>query len=126
MTEEAKQFLARAVRACEKAGVFLDRGASSFAAGRAYYAMLYSARALVAECGVRARKHGEICTALAEHYTRPGRLPSEFHACLRAALERRARGTDGGEAVTLDEAEHLVAGAREFVGAARRLLGAGG
>ncbi len=57
MREETSKLVEKASRAIGAAEALLARGDSDFAAGRAYYAMFYTAEALLVESGRRFRKH---------------------------------------------------------------------
>lgn len=53
MTEIARKLLDKAGRAIHAAETLLREGDADFGAGRAYYAMFYTAEALLAEKGLR-------------------------------------------------------------------------
>jgi uncharacterized protein (UPF0332 family) len=115
-------FLGRAAQALAKAGALLDSGATGAAAARPYYAMVYAAKALLNEEGLRPRSHARLIEELDRRRASPGALDARLLGCLAAAAERR-RVPEPGEELSYEEAERLVAEAREFVAAAERRLG---
>ncbi len=124
MREEAKKFLEKASRAIRAAEILLRDGAVDFAAGRAYYAMFYTAEALLAEAGKRFRKHSGVHAAFGEEFAKSGRLDPKYHAWLLDAFDKRIQGDYGLEAVvTLEDVRGLIMQAREFLEEAHRFLG---
>ena len=108
------KLLAKAERAAQTAAAALAAGAPEAAAGRAFYALLYSAKALLNERRIRLRSHVRIAAALARI---GGADAVRLCEWLSAAIERRRRG-DAGE-LTYEEAAELVARARAAVESVR-------
>jgi uncharacterized protein (UPF0332 family) len=107
------KLLAKAERAGQIAAAALAAGAPEVAGGRAFYAILYAAKALLNERGLRLRTHARIAAALAAM----GPAGEPLHAWLAAAMARR-RGDESGE-LTYDEAAALLEHARGALTAAR-------
>ena len=107
--------LAKADRAAAAADAALASGAPETAAGRAFYAMLYAAKALLNERGLRLRTHQRIVAALAQ--VAADRDPP-LQAWLATALARRRAGETNE--LTYEEAGALAERARQAVAAARR------
>jgi uncharacterized protein (UPF0332 family) len=101
--------LAKARRAVAAAEAGLAGGAAEIAAGRAFYAMLYAAKARLSEAGLRPRAHARVLEAYAALPVVEG-APVVW---LTDALALRARGDE----LAWDAAEALVAQARAFVAA---------
>jgi uncharacterized protein (UPF0332 family) len=123
MTEESRKLLDKANRALRAAETLMKAGDPEFAAGRAYYAMLHAAQALLRERGLRYRKHAGVHTAFGEHFTKVGALDAKYHRWLLDAFDERLRGDYDFDA-SLD-AEHVgmrIEQAREFIDVARALL----
>lgn len=84
-----------------------------FAAGRAYYAMFYTAEALLAEQGLRFRKHGGVHAAFGQHFAKTAQLDPKFHRWLLDGFDKRGQGDYGLEAVlTTEEIERMIEQAR--------------
>lgn len=113
MRPGSDKLLAKAERAASIAASVLEEGAPEAAAGRAFYAMLYAAKVLLNEHGIRLRAHTRIAAALAR-VALPDSPP--LHEWLAAAIERRRSGE--GE-LTYEDAAQLVEQARQAVAVAR-------
>lgn len=128
MKEETAKLLEKGKAAIHAADVLLQANEMEFAAGRAYYAMLYVAKALLAEKGVRAgRKHSSVHALFGEHFAKPGVLDSNFHRWLIDAFDQRLLGDYEIEAtITAEQVQETMRQAREFLGATQRYLETGG
>lgn len=100
------KLLAKAERAAHIAAAALEGGAPDVAAGRAFYAILYAAKAALNERGIRLHAHIRIAAAVDE--------PVREH--LTAAIARRRSGETE---VTYDEAAAMVERANTCVMAVR-------
>ena len=58
--ESSQRLLEKVARAIEAADTLLENGLGEFATGRAYYAMFYTAEALLNEKDLRFSKHGGV------------------------------------------------------------------
>lgn len=124
MKEQTRKLLDKAARAVHAAKTLLDEGDVDFAAGRAYYSMLYVAEALLNEKDLRFRKHGGVHAAFGDHFIKTGLLDPKFHRWLLDAFDKRVQGDYGVEAaITQEDVEQLIAQADEFLKEARRHLG---
>lgn len=123
MTGEAKGFLDKAARAIHAAQVLLREREYEFSAGRAYYAMLYTAEALLAERNLHFRKHGGVHAAFGEHFVKTGLMDTKYHRWILDAFDKRAEG-DYGLNVVLSETDirAMISQATELLGAARSLI----
>ena len=124
MKSESRLLLSKAERAIRAAEALVQADESDFAAGRAYYAMLYAAEALLFERGLQFRKHSAVHSAIGEQLVRRGLLDARFHRWLLDAFDVRIQADYGVDAlITADEAKTLIAQAREFVLEAARIIG---
>lgn len=123
MTEQVRKLLEKADRAISAAEALLKRGDPDFAAGRAYYAMLYVAEALLLEKGLRFRKHGSVHAAFGEHFAKSDVLDAKYHRWLLNAYDQRILGDYGVDAsLDAEDVQVMIQRAGEFVGAARRYV----
>ena len=60
MKDHTRKLLDKAARAIRVASLLVDNRETEFAAGRAYYAMFYTAEALLYEAGQRSRSHSGV------------------------------------------------------------------
>lgn len=124
MKEESGKLLDKASRAVHAAETLLREGDTDFAAGRAYYAMFYTAEALLIEKELRYRKHAGVHAAFGENFAKTGLLDSKFHRRLLDAFDKRIQGDCGVETfVTSEDVTSILGQAREFLAAARVYLG---
>jgi uncharacterized protein (UPF0332 family) len=123
--ESTARRLDKASRAIRAAELLLRAQDAEFAVGRAYYAMFYTAEALLNERGLRFREHGGVHGAFGEHFVKSGEFDQIYHRWLLEAFEERVTGDYGVETVAASEEEALmIERAREFLREARRYLGA--
>lgn len=123
MKREAEKLLEKAARAIDASRMLLASGAPEFAAGRAYYAMFYTAEALLAARGLRFGKHSGVHAAFGEHFAKTEILDPTFHRWLLDAFDKRIAG-DYGVDVRFEEAEvrEMQERAQTFLQAARLYL----
>jgi uncharacterized protein (UPF0332 family) len=120
---ETQQLLDKALRALDAAQTLLDRGDADFSIGRAYYAMFYIAEALLHEQGLRSRKHSGVIALFGSTFAKTGAMDTKFHRWLLDAFDKRILADYGVDAVlTHEDSAQMIAQAREFWEAARRLL----
>jgi uncharacterized protein (UPF0332 family) len=123
MIEDAGKLLDKADRAIKAAETLLQTGATDFAAGRAYYAMFFTAEALLLEKGLSHSKHSAVHASFGKIYAKEGILDKKFHRWLLDAFDQRIIGDYGVEAViTQQDVEVMIDHAREFLAAARQIL----
>ncbi len=95
MKRKTERLLAKAQEAIEAAELLLKGGKNDFAAGRAYYAMFYTAGALLFEEGLEYRKHSGVHAAFGRHFVKTGVLDAKFHRYLLEAFESRLEADYG-------------------------------
>jgi uncharacterized protein (UPF0332 family) len=101
----------------------MGTGILHFAVGRAYYAMFYTAEALLAEKGLTFKKHVGVHRSFSEHYVKTGVFDQKYFYWLIAAFNSRMVGdyairTEFED----DEVREWISQAREFLVAAREYL----
>ena len=116
MKESSRRLLDKAGRAIEAAKTLLVSGYPEFATGRAYYAMFYTAEALLNEKELQFSKHGGVHGAFGEHYVKTGLFDAKYHRWLLDAFDQRIEGDYADEVVVVDQdAQELINQAREFL-----------
>jgi len=121
--EEARKLLAKAERALHAAETLVGDGDFEFAAGRAYYAMLHAAQALLREHDLRYRRHAGVHGAFGERFAKAGRLDPKYHRWLLDALDDRLRGDyDVDASFDRGNVNKRIEQAREFLAAAKVYL----
>ena len=122
MKEQSQLLFAKARRAIHAAEILVRGGEADSAAGRAYYAMFYTASALLAENDLESTKHSGVHALFGEHFAKPGRIDPKFHRFLLDAFDRRLQADYSFEAViTGEEVIAMIEHAREFLAHAEDL-----
>ena len=123
MKEITLKFLGKAERAIRAAEKLRSGNDTEFAAGRAYYAMFYTASALLVEQGLNFSRHSGVQSAYGLHFARTGLMDAKFHRWLLAAFNKRVTDDYGVEAaLTGPEVDEMIAQAWEFLRTARQFL----
>ena len=116
--------LSKAARATAAARRLLHDGDADFAIGRAYYAMFYTAEALLATKGLRFGKHAGVHGAYGLHFAKAGILDAKYHGwMLEAFAARMVADYDFSATLEPDEVRRTIEQAGEFLEAARTYLG---
>ncbi|MCH9019076.1 MAG: HEPN domain-containing protein [Proteobacteria bacterium] len=92
MTEEQEALLQKAVESISAARLLSDNGFFDIASSRAYYAMFYSASAMLLNENLRFRKHSGVHAAFGNKIARAGLLPAQLHGWLLDAAKARTAG----------------------------------
>jgi uncharacterized protein (UPF0332 family) len=120
---EVEKLLNKAGRAVSAAENQLRDGDADFAAARAYYAMFYTAEALLLEKGLRFKKHGGVHAAYGEHYAKTGVLDPKYHRWILDSFDMRIRCDYGVESeVAQEDVIELIRQASEFLQTVREFL----
>ena len=120
---ESDDLIRAGEQALESAGLLADHALWADAISRAYYAMVYAARALLAEKGLAPRTHRGVVQLFGREFVRPGIFPKDVARLLAATMAFRDRADYGlrGDLAERD-ARKAVDAAREFLETARDLL----
>ena len=123
LDDAAARHFERAARALDAARAILLGPHVDFAAGRAYYAMLHTASALLVTEGIRRRKHSAVHAEFGRVFVVTGRIDRRFHRWLIEASVARIADDYGEQSpFTADEIAVLIRQAEEFLSEARRML----
>lgn len=123
MADELRALLARAAESVRVAEDLLGDGHAAFAASRAYYAMFYTAQALLLSQGQTHSSHRAVIAAFGKEFARTERLSPEHHRHLIDAFERRQIADYAvTEQISRTAADEVIFWARDFLAAAERFL----
>ena len=124
MKEYASKLLDKALDAIEAAEGLTNMGKAEFAAGRAYYAMFYTAEALLFDqFDLKLNQHGQVIAAYGKHFAKTKELDPKYHRWLRDGFEKRISGDYGVDTqIEEDVATEMINQAREFLEAAHEYL----
>jgi len=121
--ETTRQLFDRAVDAIEAADILLTNDKANIAAGRAYYAMFYTAEALLHEKGFQFGKHGNVIGAYGQHFAKTNELDPKFHRWMLTAFDQRQIGDYAFvPKVERDVVIQMIHQAQEFLEAAKAYL----
>jgi len=121
--EATRKLLEKTRRAIHAAEVLLKDDEIDFAAGRAYYAMFYTAEALLNEKGLRFRKHGGVHGAFGEHFVKTRDFDAKYHRWLIDAFDKRVQGDyDVESVITSEDVEDMIRQAQECLETAEGYL----
>lgn len=116
----ARDLLAKAVRASSSAALLLGDGDINGACNRAYYAMFDAARAALLAAGAPVdpnviRTHNGVIAAFGLHLVKAGRVQRDWGRALNRAQEIRQVADYTGENVEIAVASWVVEQARLFI-----------
>ena len=123
MKENTKFLLEKAKSAIGAAESLLRDGYSDFSAGRAYYAMFYTAEAFLAEKELEFKKHVGVHRAFAEHFIKTGVFEQKYYNWLVAAFNSRLVGDYAIRTeFQPEEVQEWINQAKDFLDLARNYL----
>lgn len=117
-----RELFAKAGESLHAAKVLLDAGHPDFAASRAYYAMFYTAQAMLLTRDEHRSKHSGVIAAFGEFFVKPGVVEYEHFKWLREAFDVRNAGDYALLRIEPARARELIAAAGRFVEECRRQL----
>lgn len=92
MNEQIGLILAKAKESLEAARLLKEEGYLDFAASRAYYAMFYTAEALLLSKNLSFSSHAAVIANYGKEFSKTGELPPRFHKYLIAVQDLRSQG----------------------------------
>jgi uncharacterized protein (UPF0332 family) len=123
LSTDALKLLEKARRAIHAAETLLQHEEVEFAAGRAYYAMFYTAEALLSEKGLYSHRHGGVHALFGQEFIKTGLMDAKFHRFLLDAFDRRLQADYGFDIILrAEEVAGMIEQAREFLIEAEKFL----
>jgi len=123
MTDEAGRYLEKAEHALKVAEDLLRDGHAPDAASKIYYAMFYSAQALLKSEGIEVIKHSAVESAFGYHFVKPGRIDQKYHRMLIGARKvRELADYDIEEEIVEPTASLKLEEGRAFLAAIKKYL----
>lgn len=123
MKAEVAALLEKAARSRRAAALLAEQDYLDFAAARAYYALFYTAEALLLAEGLSFSSHSSLIAGFGKTFAKTQRLDPRFHRYLIDAQDIRNMGDYGiGIGVTRDQVADLLTWADEFLVAAHAFL----
>jgi uncharacterized protein (UPF0332 family) len=112
---EVKALLEKARRSQKVAAKLFKDGDVDFAASRAYYALFYTAEALLLSRDLSFSSHSAVIANFGKEFAKTGTLNSKFHHYLMESQDRRDIGDHSVLAeVTKEEVREMLPGQRSL------------
>jgi uncharacterized protein (UPF0332 family) len=105
---EIADLIEKADRSLSAAEHLYGDGFPDFAASRAYYAMFYTAEALLLSRDLSFSKHSAVIAAFGQHFVKTGTIDAAFHHYLLDAFDLRNLSDYGAVGTISDEDARLV------------------
>lgn len=123
MNAEEREILDLAAQNLQAAELLTEEGFYSIAVSRGYYAMFYTAEALLLRHGLHFSKHSAVIAAFGKEFSKTGELDPKFHEYLIKAQALRLAGDyDHTESISEESAKQLLIWAGEFLAIAKEFL----
>lgn len=115
--KEAKALIKRAQRYLKSAEILLQDGDCESSVSRTYYAMFYSAQAVLLTKNLSFSSHKGVISGFGENFVKTGIFTKEMGREFNRAFEKRQAGDyDYTFVISNDEAEQMLRSGKEFVG----------
>jgi uncharacterized protein (UPF0332 family) len=123
MTENSA-LIQKALRYLKSADLLLKDDDYESSVSRAYYAMFYSAEAVLLTKGLSFSSHKGVISGFGEHFIKTGVFPKEMARELNRAFEKRQLGDyESATAISREDAGQLLETAKDFVDTIVQWLG---
>ncbi|MBL7117943.1 MAG: HEPN domain-containing protein [Candidatus Syntrophoarchaeum sp.] len=114
--KEVESLIKRAMKYLKSARILLEEGDCESSVSRAYYAMFYSAEAMLLTKGLSFSSHGGVISAFGEHFVKTGIFSKEMGKELNRAFEKRQLGDyEYTFVISEDEAKEILEKGKDFV-----------
>lgn len=122
-SEEVKALLHKARRSLDAAKELFSKGYYDFAVSRAYYAMFYSAEAVLLTKDLKFKKHSAVISMFGKEFVKTGKFEEKYHGYLLNAFREREKGDyDVFLFQGKEGAEEVLKNAEEFISAVEGFL----
>jgi uncharacterized protein (UPF0332 family) len=123
MNDYTRKLFDKAKDTIEGAELLLEHGKIDMAAGRAYYALFYTAEALLNEKGLQFSTHGDVIGAYGKEFSKTKLLDQKFHRWLIEGFDTRLIGDYHVDTkIEMDAVANMINQAREFFEASQKYL----
>lgn len=120
---EIESLLERSERYLKSAEILLNDSDYESCVSRAYYAMFFSAEALLLTKELTFSSHKGVLTGLGEHFIKTSKLPKEMGKSLHRAFEKRQLGDyEFTFVISNDEAREILEDAKLFLATVKDYL----
>ena len=114
--KEIESLIKRATRYLKSAEILLKEGDYESSVSRTYYAMFYSAQAILLTKNLSFSSHKGVISAFGEHFVKTGIFQKEMGREFNRAFEKRQIGDyEYTFVISKEEAEEILANGKKFV-----------
>jgi len=114
--KEINSLIERAKRYLKSAEILLEEGDYESSVSRTYYAMFYSAQAMLLTKSLSFSSHKGVISAFGEQFIKTGIFPKEMGRELNKAFEKRQIGDyEYTFVITRQEAEEILENGKKFI-----------
>ena len=114
--KEINSLIERAKKYLKSAEMLLEEGDYESSVSRTYYAMFYSAQAMLLTKNLSFSSHKGVISAFGEHFVKTDIFPKEMGRELNRAFEKRQMGDyEYTFVISKEEAEEIIANGRKFI-----------
>jgi len=124
--KEIQSLLKRARRYLKTAGTLIAEKDYESSVSRSYYAMFYSAEAVLLSKGLFFSPHKGVLSAFGEHFVKSKLFPTEMSKELYRAFKRQLSDYEYTFVIDVEEAREILKNAKSFVENVRQYLKAKG
>jgi uncharacterized protein (UPF0332 family) len=123
MNGQLRAILDKAKDSLDAARLLADQGYFDFAASRTYYAMFYTAEALLLARGLSFSSHAAVIANYGKEYSKTKEMDRKFHKYLIAVQDLRSQGDYSYHpSVSESHAREAISWATEFIEATKAYL----
>jgi uncharacterized protein (UPF0332 family) len=120
---EVNALLAKAEQFIRSAVLLAENDDLDSAASRLYYAMFFTAEALLSKLGLTYSSHHAIIAAYGQHFAKTERIDPRFHRAMISAFDIRQRGDYAADSgLVQEDIDSLMLDATSFLAAAQQWL----
>jgi len=114
--KEVEFLIKRAMRYLKSAEILLKEGDYESSVSRTYYAMFYSAQAMLLTQNLSFSSHKGVISAFGKHFVKTGIFPREMGRALNMAFEKRQIGDyEYKFVISKEEAKKILGDGNDFV-----------
>ena len=114
--KELEFLIKRAMRYLKSAEILLKEGDYESSVSRTYYAMYYSAQAMLLTQNLSFSSHKGVISAFGKHFVKTGIFPREMGRALNMAFEKRQIGDyEYKFVISKEEAKKILGDGNDFV-----------
>ncbi len=114
--KEIASLIQKAIRYLRSAEILLKEDDYESSVSRTYYAMFYSAQAMLLTKNLSFSSHKGVISAFGQHFVRAGVFPKEMSRDLNRAFEKRQIGDyEHTFVISKEEAGEVLSSGRKFV-----------